>query len=414
MSDNKLLTILDRPEELEQLYRTEPKRFRAWLDKALLVYPDSETLKVWFARLNYTEAIYFNRHKSPLVYIIILSLLPGLLIKLPAFFPIEEKWYYPRFIPFAIFSMLVAYFYRRIEEIYLKIVVLSSMVICFLIAITLPHHATSDSLTMSQIHMPLVLLTLLGVAFMARSWRRSDARLLYIRYLGEIVIYSTLMIIGGIVLALMSFGLFSLIGLSIEKWYTGYIVVFGLAASPIVATYLYDGVLGRDSKVATLISNIFSPLFLITVSVYLLAVLIQGKSPYSDRDFLIMFNGLLIIVWGITVFSIAGIQSSKVAKLSDLVNISLISVTLIINAIALSAIMFRLSEYGITPNRVAVTGSNILIFVHLILILKEYIKNIRSRCERNELNDAVANYLPVYSVWSFFIVIALPILFRFK
>ena len=40
--------------------------------------------------------------------------------------------------------------------------------------------------------------------------------------------------------------------------------------------------------------------------------------------------------------------------------------TLIINGVALSAILFRVFEYGISPNKVVVSGVNILIFTHLI------------------------------------------------
>ncbi len=147
---------------------------------------------------------------------------------------------------------------------------------------------------------------------------------------------------------------------------------------------------------------------------YLVAVLYQGKSPYTDRDFLIMFNGLLVVVWAITVFSISGKNSNNNSKLADVINVSLVSVTLVINTIALSAIIFRLSEYGITPNRIAVTGANILIFIHLVLILKEYIKYIKTHGDLSPLKSSVASYLPIYSGWSLFIVIALPLLFSFE
>ncbi len=48
---------------------------------------------------------------------------------------------------------------------------------------------------MSQIHMPLILLSLLALAFMAQEWKRSDAKLRYIRYLGEVAIYSILILL---------------------------------------------------------------------------------------------------------------------------------------------------------------------------------------------------------------------------
>jgi len=278
----------------------------------------------------------------------------------------------------------------------------------------IPDKQDSASIVMSLIHMPLVLISLLALSYMSSEWQNPEARVRFIRYMGEVLIYAILILLGGMVLTFLTFALFSLIEINLQEWYMSNIVVFGLVASPIVATYLYDEVLKSESKLATLIANIFAPLFLITVIVYLLAMLYAQKSPYSDREFLIIFNGLLVIVWGITVFSISGKSISPASKVTDVVNVSLISTTLIINTIALSAIVFRLSEYGITPNRVAVTGANILIFVHLVFILTEYIKQLKTTANSEKLNRVVANYLPVYSAWSVFIVIMLPILFRFE
>lgn len=101
-------------------------------------------------------------------------------------------------------------------------------------------------------------------------------------------------------------------------------------------------------------------------------------------------------------------------ELTDAINVALVSVTLVINAIVLSAIIFRLSEYGITPNRVVVTGENLLIFVHLVLILREYIKYIKFHADLGPLHQSVASYLSIYSAWSLFVAVALPLLFSFK
>ena len=180
-----------------------------------------------------------------------------------------------------------------------------------------------------------------------------------------------------------------------EQWYLNYVVVFGLVASPVVATYLYDVVLGRGSRLATTIANIFSPLVLVTVCVYLLAIIAQGKSPYSDRDFLITINGLLLVVLAITVYSVSGKDSMDNRRLIDFVNICLVTVTLVINTYALSAILFRWAEYGVTPNRVSVTGANVLIFGHLILILRDYIAHVRQQCSSELLLNTVTKYLPL-------------------
>jgi hypothetical protein len=419
MNNNEIIKYLDKPVELERLYRSNPKPFHSWLSEAMVEYPESEVLKVWNARLTYsTPTQNPAANNAGLLFVIIISLLSVFLVKLPVFFSIPSDWFYPRFLPLIVFGSLIAYFLSgTTTSIDQKQFIIGCVVICVITMMLMPNQQNSASIIMSQLHMPMVLASLLALSYMANEWKSPFALLRYIRYIGEIIIYTTLILLGGIVLTLLTFGLFRLIGISIEEWYMKYVVIWGLVASPLVATYLYDAVLSRESRLATLIANVFAPLFLMTVVVYLLAMPFVQKNPYSDRDFLITFNGLLIIVWGITVFSISGRSLSSASKIKDAVNISLVSITLIINTIALSAILFRLAEYGVTPNRVAVVGANLLIFVHLVFILVEYIKQLKTMANSDnseKLIRAVANYLPVYTAWSVFIVVVLPILFNFK
>jgi hypothetical protein len=417
MSNNQIINYLDQPIELERLYRGHPKQFHAWLSEALIDYPESETLKVWHARLTYSTFKLNPGDNVKLLFVIVVSLLSVFLIKLPAYFPISDDWFYPRFVPLIVFTSLIAYFFASTTiSNHLKKFIIGSLVLSMIVMLLLPNDQDSASIVMSQIHLPMLLGWLLALSYMADEWKSPEARLRYIRYVGEVVIYATLIIFGGIVLTALTIGLFSLIGLRIERWYMENVVVWGLVASPLVATYLYDVILNRESRLATLIANIFAPLFLITVVAYLMAMFYAQKSPYSDREFLIIFNGLLLIVWGITVFSLSGrtLSSFQAIKTIDAINISLVSVTLVINTIALSAILFRLIEHGITPNRVAVTGANVLIFVHLILILAEYIRQLKTMADPEKLTQTVVNYLPIYPAWSVFIVVMLPILFKFE
>jgi len=415
MSNNEIIKLLDKPVELERLYRSHPKQFISWLDEASLAHPESEILRVWNARINYPAPKPHSTNHARLLFIIVISFVSWVLVKLPAYLPISNNWYYPRFLPLIVFGSLIAYFLSNgATSIRQKQTIIAGVVLGLILMMLLPDKQHSASIIMSQIHMPLVLASLLALSYMSNEWKSPEARLRYIRYVGEVIIYATLILIGGMVLTLITLGLFQLIGIDIRKLYMNNVVILGLVASPIVATYLYDAVLSRESKLATLIANVFAPLFLITVGVYLLAMLYAQKSPYSDRGFLITFNMLLIIVWGIAVFSLSGRSISSISKVTDAVNISLISITLIINTIALSAILFRLAEYGITPNRVAVTGANILIFVHLVLILTEYIKQLKTTANSDKFSRVVANYLPVYTAWSIFIVAVLPILFKFE
>ena len=89
--------------------------------------------------------------------------------------------------------------------------------------------------------------------------------------------------------------------------------------------------------------------------------------------------------------------------------------TLIINGLALSAILFRVFEYGISPNKVVVSGVNILIFTHLIVILIVYSKYIKTESGITKImTKSIVSFLPVYIILSLFVITILPFIFNFK
>jgi hypothetical protein len=86
---------------------------------------------------------------------------------------------------------------------------------------------------------------------------------------------------------------------------------------------------------------------------------------------------------------------------------------LLANAIALSAIIFRLSSFGFTPNRFAILGANLLIFIHLASISFQLIKSLQPNGDIEKVEEAVVCFLPVYSVWTGIVVFVFPLVFHF-
>ena len=394
------------------------RAFRQWFGIAIAQHPDDALLKVWQARLSFSEKDFQDKNRKPvknlLLYSVFISTIVWAIAKIPAFITVDESWFYPRFIPLLVLGALITYF--TINTPFNKRLAMQSgigLLLLFSILIILPNRNNSDSLIMALIHMPLVLVSLLGFVFGGGRWRDIGSRLKFIRYAGELIIFTALVLLGGAVLTALTFGLFSLIDMSIEEWYVNYVLVWGLMSAPLIATWVWDQVMKQESKLASVIANVFSPLFLVLTIGYLLALIGEQRSPFSDREFLIIFNALLLLVWGITVFSVTGRGEDR-SRLLDLTNLSLVFVTLLIDAIALSAIAYRIVEFGITPNRMAVSGANLLIFIHLLWIFYEYVKEIRGRSSLEVIKQTIARFLPMYTAWSLFVVVLLPVLFRFQ
>jgi hypothetical protein len=198
-----------------------------------------------------------------------------------------------------------------------------------------------------------------------------------------------------------------------SEWYVENVAVFGLAAVPVAATFLYDVVFRMRTRIAGVLARVFAPLFLVMSIAYLSIAFVGGQNPFLDRSFLITFNGLLLVVLGITVISIVERGDRPRMGLTDAVNFALVAVTLLIDAIALSAIVFRLASFGLTPNRVAVLGANLAVMAHLAWLLGAYVGLVRRRVGVADMRRVVADYLPVYGIWAAAVAFVLPFVFRF-
>jgi len=414
MSDNSVINSLDNHPNLESLYQNNPQEFKVMLADAIDLKPESETLKTWQARLSHIANHNDLRTDNKLLLVIVIALLAGVFAKFPVIFSLSDEWFYPRFLPIILITPIILYFVDFKNGGLRNRYLLAGAAFCVLTSWQMPENINSDSIIMSQIHMPLLMLSLLGIAFVGTNWKQTIKRVEYLGYLGEVFIITVLIFLGGGVLTAISIGLFDLIGIDISQFYMDYVIIFGLVAAPTVASYVYDFILNRKSNYANTLSSIFIPLFFITIVAYLVATVYQGKTPYNDREFLIIFNGLLLVTWAMSVFYIIGHNPLKDSKLMNIVHIGLLTSTLVVNAIALSAILYRWAELGTTPNRVAVTGANILIFIHLIRITYQCVqKNFLGNTQQS-IESTIASFLPVYSLWSVVVVVVLPIAFNFS
>jgi hypothetical protein len=279
----------------------------------------------------------------------------------------------------------------------------------------LPGGNESQVTVLSCLHMPFFLWSVLGAAFLGGRWRNPQGRMDYLRYNGELLIYSTIILIGGMVLTALTLSLFGMIRVHIEEWYLQYVVVYGTVAAPVVATLLVDRVVGGRFRIAPLLARVFAPLFLLTVGAYLVAMIPSLGRPFTERDFLIVFNALLLAVLGICIGCISERDPRAAAgRFGDSVNIGLAALTLAVDVIALAAIVFRLASYGFSPNRLAVLGGNLLVFGHLAGLLYQYVRFAKGTGALKDLERWVAGYIPAYAAWSLFVAVGFPLIFGFR
>lgn len=411
----QILSNIDNPGQLERLYRTDKVTFRHAFNALSRELKDSTLVGFWDERLNFANQEIAWGTRKDLAFVVIAALIAGIIAKFPAIFSIDEDFFYPRNIGFIVFPFLTAYFAWKKNLATNKIIPIVIAILAGLIFINfLPNDEKSDTVILSCIHLPLLLWSMLGFTFVEGQLNDSDKWLGFLRYNGELVVMTTLILIAGGIMTAVTIGLFSLIGLNIEEIYFQYVGVFGLAAAPMVGTYLTQTNPQLVGKVSPVIAKIFSPLVLLMLVIYLVAIIYSGKDPYNDREFLLMFNALLVGVMAIIFFSVAETSESHGRQVEIWVLFLLSAITIIVNGIALSAILFRISEWGITPNRAAVLGGNVLILIHLLLVTAQLFKVLSGKTNISGVGKAIALYLPVYVLWTIVVTFIFPLIFGFK
>jgi len=411
-----ILTKLNQPEELEKLYRQNKSGFTR---DFMLLYPeinDHIVARVWKERLSsMSDELSWGR-KGELTLILLFALLAFGIAKMPLLFGLDEEQFYTRNVSFIVFPFLAAYFVWKLElKSWRLLAAAAGMLISVLYINLLPFNAKSDSLVLVNLHMPILVWSIVGFIFVGDSRLILEKRLGFLRFNGDLIVMGTVICIAGFIMSIVTIGLFELISLKIGEFYFRNFGLLGLTAAPIVATYLVQVNPQLVGKVSPVVARIFTPLVLVMLVSYLIAVVYTGQNPYTNREFLLIFNLLLVGVMAIILFSVAdGLHRQSKNKTEIALLLALSVVTILVNGVALSAILFRINEWGITPNRLSVLGSNILILINLVQVAVELAKALRTSGNTEPVGRAIAWYLPVYTIWAAIVVFLFPIIFNYQ
>ena len=417
---DKIKENINNPEILERLYRNDRKSFELSFEKIYPEIEDSVMAKFWKSRLDFdkTPGKMKSFSGSEIFIMIAVCLLAGFFIKIPDLFNINLKnfFFYEKNAGIIVFFSLTFYAIWINRNFSLKrfIITILIFVVSEVYINLLPSVKDSASINLAYIHLPLLMWCTYGLIFIDFDLKDKSKRIEYVRHNGDLAILGAIILIAGGALTGITIGLFHAIGINIEKFYFNNIVLVGLVSAPVITTYIIKNYNVLTNKIAPIVASLFSPLVLITLVTYLIAMTFSAKDPYNDRNFLLIFNIMLIGVMGIIVFSISEISITRKQKLNEMVLFILTIITLIINLIALSAIFYRLSEYGLTPNRLAILGSNILIFVNLIMIMIDLFKINFKKSELEQVEKTISKYIPIYILWTLIVVFGFPLIFGMK
>jgi len=410
----RIIQNINSPVDLERLYRENSFDFSTAFNEISDDY-DSDLVRFWKIRLApVKESESKGFVKLDLFVLTGLSLLTALLIKIPVIFTqINEDSFFMRNLAIIVLNGIILFSFWQNKIADRKwIYSYSACMLILLSFINLLPNITGDSVVLAFIHVPLFLWCIFGLVFISFDYKNYFRRIEFIRFNGELLIMTGLILLAGGLLTAITLGLFTAIKMDIEKIYIGYVAFSGAAAAPMVALYLVKLYPTITNKIAPVIARVFTPIVLLTLAVYLVSLVFSETNIQEDRDLLILFNIMLLAVTAIIVFSLSELSKSG-KNFNVLILFSLALLAIIINAIALFAIITRLTE-GFTPNRTVVMVSNVLIFVNLVQIALNLLLVYFKGKPLQQVETAVAKYLPVYFAWTMIVIFVLPFVFGMK
>ena len=275
-----------------------------------------------------------------------------------------------------------------------------------------PFARRGDTQALTAIHLPIALWLVVGIAYVGGR-RFEGGRMNFVRFSGELFIYYVLIALGGGVLTAFTLMMFKAIGMNAGWMVQNWLIPCGAMGAVIVGSWLVEAKQSVIENMAPVLTRLFTPLFAIVLLVFL-ATLAWTRRPIDiQRNVLIAFDLLLVLVVGLVLYSVSARDPKAPPNLFDGLQLLLIVSALAVDTVVLAAIVSRISEFGFTPNRVAALGENVILLVNLAWSAVLLIRFVRGRGSFSGLERWQTDYLPVYAIWAAIVVTIFPPVFQY-
>jgi hypothetical protein len=342
----------------------------------------------------------------------------GAAVKLPALFGLPmvdgNESFYVRNAGFFVLPLLTGYFAwkRKLAASTVRWLAVA-FVAAMVVANAYPFTPLGHTERLTALHLPIALWLAVGIAYAASRWGQVAGRMDFIRFSGELFIYYALIAFGGGVFTAFLMLLFQMIGINAELFVQTWLIPCGAAGAVVVASWLVEAKQSVIENMAPVLTRIFTPLFAALLVTFLTALVITGRGISIEREMLIAFDMLLVVVLGLLLYAISAREPGSPPGAFDVMQVVLVVSALLADAVALWAIGARISEFGFTPNRTAALGMNVILLVNLAWSAVVYIRFLQGRGAFGALERWQTNYLPVYSAWAAIVAIVFPFVFAF-
>ncbi len=425
---------LNSPDQLEDLYQSakgvnEESVFRSDLQEVYEKSPDNLLLSAWHARFEHLP-LPKTRRTTNWGLAVVLGVITGLILwaisnptwqfqdQIPY---ILIVWSPIATIPTIIFLAAVSrknYLYSAISAVGLIV----ATVYVLLLAPGMNVAASRDYMTLMVILLPLLCWMGLGIAVLKFKSTTSNRFSFLIKSI-EVMITAGVYLIFGVAFGMITLGMFAALNITLPEIVMRLIAAGGFGLIPIMAVAtMYDPQVQPEaqdfnqglSKFVFTIMRLLLPLTLIVLVIYLFAIPFNFTAPYLNRNLLIVYNIMQFAIIGLLI----GATPLKLDDLSPRMQvwlrrgiIAVAILALVISLYALSAVVYRTALDEITLNRLTIIGWNIINIVILAFMIYTQFRKQESPWHER-LQNVFSRATSAYLVWSIFLVLALPLIYR--
>jgi hypothetical protein len=181
----------------------------------------------------------------------------------------------------------------------------------------------------------------------------------------------------------------------------------------VVAGWLVEAKQSVVENIAPVLTRLFTPLFTAALLAFLVAFGWTSGGIDVEREALILFNLLLVVVLGLLLYSTSARDPLAPPGLFDKLQFVLVISALVIDVLVLLEITGRISGYGTTPNKAAALGENVILLTNLAWSAWLVLGFVRRHTPFAALERWQTGYLPVYAAWAWIVVLLFPPLFDY-
>ncbi|MGV9769459.1 permease prefix domain 1-containing protein [Microbacterium sp. NPDC003461] len=265
---------------------------------------------------------------------------------------------------------------------------------------------------LTTIHLPIVAWGLVGIAYAAGRWRDHAARMDFVRFTGEFAVYFVLLALGGGVLIGLTSAVLSLTGTDTTVA-IGAILRVCVPGAVLVAAWLVEAKQNVIENIVPVLTRVFTPIVTLALLWMLAALATAGSLALVDRELLILMDGVLILVLALTLYTISAREALAPAGPFDALQLGMLVIAIAVDLVALTAMITRIAEFGVSANKTAALGLNLLLLVHLAGQAWLTLRFLRHRAGFAALERWQTSFLPLYPVWAAVVALAFPFLFAF-